>query len=124
MPAEETLNEIDQALTGMDRLDPAPQPPRAPRRPARRRGAVELGVHRDITRLPDAMRKGGIAAAALALAAELDTGELPPRESAGHAREIRQCLVTLAEMAPGDARGDQTDEVRQRRERRLAPDRG
>lgn len=97
-----------------------PPPPRPPRRPPRRKGPVEAGVHKDIARLPDAMRKGGIAAAALTLAQELDTGELPPRESAGHAREIRQCLTTLAEMAPGDVKGDQTDEVRERRERRLA----
>jgi hypothetical protein len=121
MPAQQ---EPESEPTELDRLDPSPEPARPPRRPPRRRGPVETGVRKDITRLPEAMRKGGIAAAALALAAELDTGHLPPRESAGHAREIRQCLTTLAEMAPGDARGDQTDEVRQARERRLMPAQG
>lgn len=98
---------------------PAPVPPAA--RPApRRKGKVEIAVSRDLARMPDWMRKGGLAATALKLAAELDAGGIAPRDAAGYAREIRLCLAALADMAPGDARGDQTDEVRERRERRLA----
>jgi hypothetical protein len=94
-----------------------PRPPARPR--PRRKGPVEAGVASDLRQLPAPMRKGGIASAALRLARELDTLGLAPRDAAGHAREIRQSLVTLAEMAPGEGRGDRTDEIRDRRERNL-----
>lgn len=98
----------------------AASPAASPARPRpRRKGPVETGVARDLKLLPAQLRNGGIANAILWLAAELDTGELASRDAAGHAREIRQSLVTLAELAPGEGRGDRTDEVRDRRERRL-----
>jgi hypothetical protein len=80
---------------------------------------VETGVTADLRQLPAQLRKGGIASAALRLARELDTGGLAPRDAAGHAREIRQSLVTLADLAPGEGRGDRTDEIRDRRESNL-----
>jgi hypothetical protein len=124
MPARDTVAAIDEALTGMDRLDPAPvagpDPSARSRAPARRKGMVEAAVARDLKMMPAAMRGGAIAATALKLARELDTLPMTPRDAAGHARELRMHMAQLAEMAPGDRKGDVTDEVRARREARLA----
>jgi hypothetical protein len=126
---------VQRIETELDRLDPPPvlppetleQPPpqTAPLPPPP--GPVETGVARDLARLPDDMRWGGLASTALKLAAELDRGlGLTPRDAAGYARELRMCLVTLAEMAPGENKGDATDESRQRIARRftVVPDAG
>lgn len=119
--------------TALDLLDPAPQPPREvvreaitelegrPRRrpPPRRRGANETAVLRDLKALPEDLRKGAIAAVALTLARELDDGDMSARDTAAMAAQLRMAMVTLREIAPGEAKGDHTDEVRERRERRL-----
>jgi hypothetical protein len=83
-------------------------------------GYMESAVMSDLAQLPVTMRKGGVAAVALSCARVLDEGGLAPRDAAGYAREIRLSLAQLREMAPGDVKGDGTDEVSQRRERRLA----
>jgi hypothetical protein len=109
----------------LDRLDPAPKaarPPRAPRAPVRRKGPAETAVLRDLRALPDDLRQGGIAAAALQLARALDAGDMSPRDLSATAAQLRMSLVTLREIAPGEAKGDHTDEVRERRERRLSQD--
>lgn len=80
---------------------------------------MELAVLRDLSQLPDDLRKGGIAATAVRLARELDIAGMTPRDAAGHGREIRMCLAQLRDWAPGERKGDGTDEVRERRERRL-----
>jgi hypothetical protein len=66
------------------------------------------------------MRAGALAATALRLAREIDTGALTARDLAGHARELRMHMTQLFDSAPGGSAGDVTDEVRDRRERRLA----
>lgn len=132
-PKQDQLPEpLQEDPTELDRLDPMPDPEEPPeppplqavarpeRRAPRRKGPVELAILRDLKAFPDDLRKGGIASAALRLAVELDSGIVLGRDAAGHAREIRQCLVQLREFAPGEVRGDATDEVRERRERRLA----
>jgi hypothetical protein len=70
--------------------------------------------------MPAALRGGAVAATALKLARELDTLPMTPRDASGHARELRMHMTQLAEMAPGERKGDVTDEVRARRESRLA----
>lgn len=106
--------------TELDRLDPPPEP--APRRrPARRKpGPAETAVTRDLKALPEDLRKGAIAAVALGLAKDLDTLDMTARDKSGMYAQLRMAMVTLREIAPGEARGDHTDEVRERRERRLA----
>lgn len=117
---------VPEPPSELDRLDPAPVPVRPPepgprrRPPPRRKGPSETAVLRDLKALPDDLRKGGIAAVALQLAIELDAGNMSPRDFAGVAAQLRMALVTLREIAPGEARGDHTDEVRERRERRLS----
>lgn len=105
----------------MDRLDPHPVPaaPAPPESPERHIGDVEEAVQRDLSHLPDDLRRGGIAATALRLAQDLDRGLVTGRDAAGHGREIRMCLAQLRDWAPGENKGDQTDEVRQRREQRM-----
>lgn len=112
----------DRIESELDRLDPAPRErlaPPGPPRPRRKVGTVERAVRAELKVLPDDLRKGGIAAVIIELAQVMDLHVLDPRNQSGHAREIRQGLMTLREMAPGERKGDQTDEVRERRERRL-----
>jgi hypothetical protein len=82
--------------------------------------SLEESVRNDLAGLPDNMRRGGVARVAIMTARALDEGGMSPRDAAGFARELRLALAQLREMAPGEARGDITDEVKQRRERRLA----
>jgi hypothetical protein len=81
---------------------------------------LEESVKNDLDALPGNMRRGGVARVAIMCARVLDMGGLPPRDAAGFARELRLSLAQLREMAPGEVRGDITDEVKQKRERRLA----
>lgn len=113
--------------TAMDVLDPAPKTPSAGPRtstPRRRKGANETAVLQDLKALPGDLRKGAIAAVALGLARDLDTGDMSARDKAGMYAQLRMAMVTLREIAPGEARGDHTDEVRERRERRLSQQSG
>jgi hypothetical protein len=105
--------------TALDRLDPAPvtAPARNRRPPA---GPREKGVRADLRKMPEELREGGIAAGIVGLAQDLDRGFVTGRDAAAHAREIRQGLMVLREMAPGDRKGDTTDDLRERRERRLS----
>lgn len=82
--------------------------------------SVEDAVLSDLARLPEDMRQGGVAAAALFCARSLDEGGLSPRDAAGFVGQMRLALAQLREMAPGEVKGDTTDEVRAMREKRLA----
>lgn len=81
---------------------------------------VEEAVLADIAKLPLDMQAGGVARVAVFCARELDSGMLPPREAASFSREIRLALAQLRDMAPGEVKGDVTDEVRAKREKRMA----
>ncbi|SRR6266851_91909 len=98
-----------------------------------RAGPCVLAVRKDLRMLPDSLRKGAIAANALLLASLLDRGicvvddedgehtlqAVGAREIPVFTREIRQSITTLMQMAPGEVKGDQTDEAKDKRERRL-----
>lgn len=144
MPGPDIVSRIDSALeqpSELDRLvlgpdaaysaaraepaaEPSPEPsPRPPRQPARRKGPVETATAKDLKALPPSMRAGTLAATALQLARDLDEAAaygMTHRDKAGHARELRMHMTQLFDSAPGGAAGDATDEVRERRERRLA----
>jgi hypothetical protein len=129
VPRKAAADVVAEIETELDRLDPppsqpeppAPEQPRRVRIPSRRKGLIEAATAFELKMMPEALRKGAVAAAALRLARELD-GPLPmtPRDTAGHARELRMCMTLLAEQAPGERKGDTTDEVRARREARMA----
>jgi hypothetical protein len=86
----------------------------------RRKGPLELAVMRDLRAMPDALRLSAIAASAINLAREIDTLDMTARDTAGHTRELRMCMTQLADLAPGERKGDSTDMLRERRERRMA----
>jgi len=80
---------------------------------------VTESVLHDIRRLPDDMQQGGVASVALYCAQQLDMGGHSPRDAAGFVQQLRMALAQLREMAPGEVKGDVTDEVRAQREKRL-----
>lgn len=81
---------------------------------------MEEAVKEDLAELPLKLRSGGIAAVAIFCARTIDEGGLPPRDAASFLREIRLSLAQLRDMTTGEVKGDITDEVRERREKRLA----
>lgn len=114
--------------TALDVLDPAQvpessgrpeNPPRQEKPKPYRPGVIERAVMADLGNFPDEFARGAIGASARRLARELDMGLVIGRDAAGHAREIRQAITTLREMAPGERRGDATDDLRARREARM-----
>jgi hypothetical protein len=98
--------------SGRPEEPPEPPPPYEP-------GPIELAVLHDLSGFPEEFAKGAIAAAARKLAREMDMGYVIGRDAAGHAREIRQAMTVLREMAPGERKGDATDDLRARREARM-----
>ena len=115
----------ETAPSALDLLDPAPAPQREPQPPPVRNrrppvGPREKGVRADLRKMPEELREGGIAAGIIGLAQDLDRGFVIGRDAAAHAREIRQGLMVLREMAPGDRKGDKTDELAEKRQRRLS----
>ena len=125
MPRKTRPDLVERIESELDRLDPAPvtAPPSPPPLPKPRRqpvGPREKGVRHDLRLLPGELRKGGIAAGIIGLAQDLDRGFVIGRDAASHQREIRQGLTVLREQAPGDRKGDATDDLRERRERRLS----
>ena len=82
-------------------------------------GWVEHGVREDLRAMPDRLRRGALARTALWLAEVLDAGEMLPRDAITAAAQLRQCMVQLAEWAPGADESDDTDEKREKRELRL-----
>lgn len=82
-------------------------------------GRVERGVRKDLKALPDNLKDGAVAQAALLLARDLDSGNLLPRDAAAYLAQLRHCMAQLREWAPGEAKGDTTDAARTAREKRL-----
>lgn len=83
----------------------------------RRKGWIEQGTREDLRTLPKAMQAGGLARTAIWLATQLDSGQMIPRDAAAYAAQIRHCLVQLHDWAPGEVKGDATDEAREAREK-------
>ena len=105
--------------TALDRLDPAPAPEPDPGPPEP--GETEAGVLADLQDFPVKMRQGAHARSALFLARELDAqaGVMMPRDKASYVQRITVNIDKLRELAPGEAKGDATDDARERRETRL-----
>ena len=82
--------------------------------------SLEEATYSDLSRYPAAIRDGGVAQLALDLARLMDIGDILPRDRAALAQQYRQCMDNLRLQAPGDIKGDLTDELRQRREKRMA----
>ena len=86
-------------------------------------GPMEEGVQSDLRRLPDDLRQGGIAMAALYAARQLDgldnAFDLPARDAAAFLAQLRHCLTELRALAPGQAEDDPTQDARDKRDKRL-----
>jgi hypothetical protein len=86
-------------------------------------GEVEQGVLKDLSRLPEDLRVGGIAQVALYAARQLDglgnAFDLPARDAAAFLAQIRHCVTQLRDWAPGEVKDDVTDTAQKRRESRM-----
>jgi len=87
--------------------------------PARRALSVEAAARKDLATMPTEFRNGAVAKSYLMLCRRLDSG-VSARDAAGLTREIRLCLLTLYDLAPAKHKDDPVDEVKNRREQRMA----
>ncbi|MGW0599949.1 hypothetical protein ACWD11_22735 [Streptomyces sp. NPDC002776] len=85
-----------------------------------RRGAVAKATTAELAELGVDPAANAQAAAALRLAAELDSAP-DPKAAATAARELRQAMAVVRAAAPPRERGDKVDEIAARREQRLSP---
>ncbi|MEH0547299.1 hypothetical protein QA802_30700 [Streptomyces sp. B21-105] len=85
-----------------------------------RRGAVAAATTAQLEALGVDPAAHALAAAALRLAAEVDSAS-DSKAAATAARELRQALAVVVAAAPPKERGDRVDEIAKRRERRLSP---
>jgi hypothetical protein len=86
--------------------------------PRRKAGLIELAARRDLRDLPPSYAKSAIAVSYLQLARRLDNG-VSARDAATLTRELRLALLALYDLAPPRREGDPTDDLRDRREKRL-----
>lgn len=78
---------------------------------ARRKGAVEAGVDRDLKALPAVVRGGALAATALVLARELDDVGNSATSKSMCARALSEALDKLRAVAPEESREDGVDDL-------------
>jgi hypothetical protein len=85
-----------------------------------RRGAVASATTAELADLGVDPAANAQAAAALRLAAELDSAT-DPKAAATAARELRQAMAVVRAAAPPKERGDKIDQLAERRAQRLSP---
>lgn len=81
-------------------------------------GGHEAAVMDELAKLPLEAGTGLLAANMLALARDLDAGDVPPRERPQYTKEIRINLLSLQDAYPATDEEDETETVRRKRERR------
>lgn len=78
-------------------------------------GPHTAAVERDLARLPDQLRTGGLAVAALGIARTLDA-DCDPRYQSGLVGQLRACLTDLAALAPPEQEeADPVDDLASKR---------
>ncbi len=88
---------------------------------ARGKGDVTRAVERELEGLPDErLRTSGLAASALSLARDLDASSTPASSRAMCARELREHLDRLRQLAPPEEKRDRLDDLARRRAERVA----
>jgi len=85
-----------------------------------RRGAIAAATTAQLQDLGVDPASHALAAAALRLAAEIDSAS-DPKAAATAARELRYAMAVVVAAAPPKERGDRADEIAARRQRRLSP---
>lgn len=73
---------------------------------------------KDLAKLPLEAGDTILAQNMLGLAADLDAGDVPPRERPQYTKEIRINLLSLQDAYPATEDEDETELARQKRERR------
>jgi hypothetical protein len=81
-------------------------------------GGHEAAVMDELAKLPLEAGTGLLAQNMLALARDLDAGDVPPRERPQYTKEIRINLLSLQDAYPATEEEDETEAVRRKRERR------
>jgi hypothetical protein len=84
-----------------------------------RRGAVAAATTTELADLGVDATANAQAAAALRLAAELDSAS-DPQAAATAARELRQAMAVVRAAAPPKERGDRIDQLTEKRQERLS----
>lgn len=84
------------------------------------RTSVEAAVRRELKSYPADIAAGAVARTMILLAQRLDAGVGEARDLAQVSRELRLASAQLRELAPGNVKGDKLDELREKREKRLA----
>ena len=86
---------------------------------SRRPHSVEAAARRDLAALPPLYRNSALAGCYLMLARRMDAG-VATRDMGQLAREMRQCLMALYQMAPVKEADDPADELARKREERMS----
>lgn len=85
-----------------------------------RRGVIAKATSAQLADLGVDPATHALAAAALRLAAEVDSAS-DPKAAATAARELRMAMAVVVAAAPPKERGDRIDEIAARRSRRISP---
>lgn len=85
------------------------------------KGDIERAVCHDLSQYPEEEKvfETAFAQTAIYMARQLDQGDVSPREVTQYTKEIRLNLMQLADLFPPAAEGDDTDQAREKRERRM-----
>lgn len=75
---------------------------------------LEKATLAELDAMPKALRTSGIAVSALILARRIDSGASSDRDLNGLAGQYRQHMNDLRANAPGERKGDTTDDTRSR----------
>ena len=81
--------------------------------------SVVEAVGRDLERLPSHLAESALAAAALALAGEIDTGSNSATSKSMCAKALQDMLRELRDLAPAEEESDEIDDLEARRQRRI-----
>jgi hypothetical protein len=85
----------------------------------RKAGPIETAARRDLRALPGDYAKSAIGASYVLMARRMDFG-VSARDAATLARELRMALLALYDLAPPARENDPMDDLRARRENRMA----
>lgn len=80
--------------------------------------SVVEAVARELAALPDGLGESGLAAAALALAESVDDPSTRPTAKAMCARELRETMSQLRQLAPAKLKSSKIDDIARKRTER------
>lgn len=87
-------------------------------------GGIEEGLIKDLDRFPPEAADTSLAKAALAMARQLDCGDVGPREYTQYTKEIRLNYLQLIDLYPPEGEVDDTEERRAKMQERRRREQG